>query len=62
MLTETVHQIVNVSTDSGKTPTRYVKNVVTNVLLVPEVLITVLNVTVSEIHSTTVHAQLDISK
>jgi hypothetical protein len=57
MSTEIVNQIVNVKMDSGKMPTRNVKNVATNVLLVPEMLITVLHVTVSEIQSMTAHAQ-----
>jgi hypothetical protein len=57
MSTEIVNQIVNVWMDSGKILIKNAKNVVTNVLLVPEMLITVLHVTVSEIQSMTAHAQ-----
>lgn len=48
--------------DTGKIQTKYVKNVLTNVKLVLLMLITVLNVMVSELQSKTAHAQQDITK
>lgn len=61
MLTEIMPQIVNVNLDSTKLKTENVMLVASDVKLVSEMLISVLNVTETDLQSMTAHVQTDIS-